>query len=488
MRRVLAFILIGLTLLSGRAQGSEFSDQTWNFGEVHFWRNDTARFKVRNGTTRNLIFLPTYYNENFTIMFSNRAAEPGETIEISIVYYTEKKGRFDVSVPLYINQKPDPIQFRLRGNIKGFDPSAQLRCPSVNDGPEPEKLQKLITIQVRDRQTNELLVADMIQVRNGANRKVDLVRENMDYEMSVEPGSFRIEARKNGYDDYLAMIQLEPYQNLFTVYLDRLAPPEVVTEDPVPAKDPDREAAVKDSLDRLEHRKNREWTSTDTSGKYIERENPDVHKHPDTIPAEHPVIPEPVKSTGLNNAEYKFNNVILIVDVSASMNRYGKLDRLKSSFNVLIDGLRPEDQVAIITMASDASLVQPPVHVEEKDSLKARMGRMKANGSTNAGAAMDLAYRLAYEHFIEGGNNQIILATDGVFYGGSMTRHDMEKRITSGNEKGIHLSTIALGTDPKAVMFLQDLSSKGGGSFVQVTENDADQNGLLEMIKTQSRK
>jgi Ca-activated chloride channel family protein len=190
----------------------------------------------------------------------------------------------------------------------------------------------------------------------------------------------------------------------------------------------------------------------------------------------------------LTAKDYKFNNIIIIVDVSASMNRGGKLDGLKSSFNILIDALRPSDRICIISMASGAAVVQAPVGVYEKDSLKARMGRMEAKGSTNGGAAIELAYQLASQNYMAEGNNQIIIATDGVFYGGSLTRKEIEEKIKKGNENGIHFSALAFGTDPKAKLFLSDLSQMGGGSMVQISDPAAAEGQLLEMIKTQSKR
>jgi Ca-activated chloride channel family protein len=156
--------------------------------------------------------------------------------------------------------------------------------------------------------------------------------------------------------------------------------------------------------------------------------------------------------------EYKLNNIILIVDVSSSMNRGGKFEALRGSFNTLVDALRRDDVISIISMSSNAELVQEPVGVYEKDSLKSRVARIKPLGGTNGGAAISLAYKLAEEHFIEGGNNQVIIATDGVFYGGALTRREIEELIGKGNIKGIHMSTVAFGSDPKAMMFLENLA------------------------------
>lgn len=113
---------------------------------------------------------------------------------------------------------------------------------------------------------------------------------------------------------------------------------------------------------------------------------------------------------------------------------------------------------------------------------------MEAKGSTNGGAAIELAYQLASQNYMSEGNNQIIIATDGVFYGGSLTRKEIEEKIKKGNENGIHFSALAFGSDPKAKLFLSDLNQMGGGSMVQISDPAAAEGQLLEMIKTQSKR
>jgi hypothetical protein len=452
----------------------------WDFGDVAYWKNDTAWFHVRNASSKNLIFLPTFYNEDFRVLFSSRAVEPGQSVDVGVIFYLQDKGRFSVQVPLYINIKPDPIVFTIKGNIKGFDPSAQLKCPIVNGGADINRLEKVITIEVRDRITEEILDPDDIWVRTRDNKRVDLEHVNRFYQMKVFAGSFRIGAGKRGYEDYLALINLEPYQNHFIIYLDKKAiQPE---PDPIPERIKDTFISNKRPVEVNTH------TEIDSSDDWMLEEE-EEHTHKDTLPEKPEIIKvKPTPDGILDKEMYTFNNIILIVDVSASMKRENKLDNLKSAVEILIDAFRVEDKVGIVSLASNATLVQVPVYVVEKDSLKNKMNSMTASGATNGGAALQMAYALAKTHYMPSGNNQIIIATDGVFSGGNLTRKDMEKMILDANAKGIHLSTIGLGADPKAMTFLQNLSAIGGGQFVQIKAAGEEKSQLLDMIKTQSHK
>lgn len=469
MKRLLVICLLAFRLLPSQAQsGGLFGDQTWDFGEVKFWNNDTAWFTVRNATEKQLLFLPTYYNESFQVMFNSRVAAPGEEIRIGIIYYTEKKGKFYATLPLYVNQKGEPILFHLKGNIKSFDPMALLRCPAVNEGTTPNEVEKVVTVEVRDIETEELIQPDQLSVKSRNGQKVNIEKVGEVYQMAVLPGSYKVNSLKTGYYDYAALVMLEPYQLKYVIYMEKIQEPLELDEPPGPVVEVEPPVTI------------------DTPSVGVEV-GADAHIHPPQSSSDSSRRTD-MDVVELNAKDYKFNNIIIIVDVSASMNRGGKLEGLKSSFNILVDALRPTDRICIISMASGAAVVQAPVGVYEKDSLKARMARMEAKGSTNGGAAIELAYQLASQNFMAEGNNQIIIATDGVFYGGSLTRQEIEEKIKKGNEGGIHFSALAFGTDPKAKMFLTNLCELGGGSMVQISDPAAAESQLLEMIKTQSKR
>jgi Mg-chelatase subunit ChlD len=488
VKRILTYILLFFSARFAMAQAKD--EQVWDFGDIAYWNNDTAWFKVKNASNKDFIFLPTHYKENVAIMFSSRLVEAGETVELGVVYYTEKKGKFTVDLPLYISTQPTPIHFTIKGNIKGFNPAAQIRCPVVNGGTEDNQQEKLIEIEVRDRETDKIIAPDELTVKNRENKKLRLESGGLIFRTVANPGAYRVSATKKGYLDYMAHIQLEPYQRRFIVYMDKnidsINPAPVVTRI-------NRLQVLRDSLARISFKRtgNRDEprTSEDSTDFWLETHIPDPHNHStikrtDTVPA----VTTKKDTTILDSKLYAQNNIIFILDVSMSMKRDGKLGSLKSAVGILIDALRTQDKLGIVGLSSQATLVQSPQAVSEKDSIKARLNRMKADGGTNGGAALKMAYALARTHFVEGGNNQIIIATDGVFGGGDLTRKEIEKLIATGNQEGIHLSTVAFGFDPKAILYLENLSTLGGGSNVRITQPQDSENALLNMIKNQSRR
>ncbi|MEK0421292.1 MAG: hypothetical protein RLZZ161_1143 [Bacteroidota bacterium] len=451
-RLIAAFLFLCLSRVS--AQDVVPDRQAWDFGDVMFWKNDTARFKVKNATEKDFVFLPTYYKENVAVYFSSRLVEPGKTVEISMVYYTTRKGKFQLDIPLYISSRAEPLVFKLKGNIKGFDPAAQLRCPVVNPTSADEnRQQKMVHVEIRNRVTDERIKPDEFSVKENSGKRVRLEPHSEGFRMAVAPGNYRVSCTKAGFDDYLALITLEPYQSKFIIYMDPKP-----TEDPVVTENDagsGRDAASSDLI------------LMDT----IESEE---HIHPD----------EGLLESNL----YKINNLVFIVDASMSMKREGKMETLKSTMAILVSALRSDDRLGVIGFSNQAKVIHPHGPVDNKDSIYNRINRLKTEGGTNGGAALQLAYQQAKQHFQADGNNQIVIVTDGVFTTGGMSRKAMDKLISDANKEGIHLSTIMVGQNPTALDLLKHLSTLGGGNNIHILPEANQQSMLLEMVKTQSRR
>jgi Ca-activated chloride channel family protein len=121
------------------------------------------------------------------------------------------------------------------------------------------------------------------------------------------------------------------------------------------------------------------------------------------------------------------SNLVFLIDVSGSMTPPNKLPLLKSSFRMLVDQLRPEDRVAIVVYAGAAGLVLPSTRGSDRETILCAIDRLEAGGSTAGGAGIRLAYEIAQQHFMEDGNNRIILATDGDFNVGVSSDGEISK-------------------------------------------------------------
>jgi Ca-activated chloride channel family protein len=159
------------------------------------------------------------------------------------------------------------------------------------------------------------------------------------------------------------------------------------------------------------------------------------------------------------------NNLVFLLDVSGSMTPPARLPLIKSAFRLLVDQLRAEDRVAIVVYAGAAGLVLPPTSGADKQTILAALERLQAGGSTAGGAGIELAYKVAQNAFLAGGNNRVILATDGDFNVGVTGNDQLQKLIEEKRNSGVYLSVIGVGDDNYHDARMEMLADKGNGNY-----------------------
>lgn len=162
------------------------------------------------------------------------------------------------------------------------------------------------------------------------------------------------------------------------------------------------------------------------------------------------------------------SNLVFLIDVSGSMAGQNRLPLLISSFKLLTDQLRPIDQVAIVVYAGNSGLVLPSTSGNEKAKIKDALNRLSAGGSTAGGAGIELAYKVAGKNFIKGGNNRVILATDGDFNVGASSDKDMETLIEEKRKTGIFLTVLGYGMGNLKDSKMETLADKGNGNYAYI--------------------
>ncbi|UYN86116.1 MAG: VWA domain-containing protein [Cyclobacteriaceae bacterium] len=171
---------------------------------------------------------------------------------------------------------------------------------------------------------------------------------------------------------------------------------------------------------------------------------------------------------------YATNNIVLLLDISGSMNSPDKLPLLKKSVLLLMKMMRPEDQVSIVTYSGKAKVELPPTSFKDEIKITQVIERLKSDGKTDGIAGIKLAYQVADKNYIRGGNNRIILATDGEFPIGNPT-YEMVKKF-AGEDIFITVFNFGKGSSAKN---LQQLAAFGKGNYEHITRENVD----LKLIK-----
>lgn len=162
------------------------------------------------------------------------------------------------------------------------------------------------------------------------------------------------------------------------------------------------------------------------------------------------------------------NNLVFLIDVSGSMTAADKLPLLKKAFSLLVQQLRTQDQISIVVYAGAAGMVLPPTSGAQKTKILSTLSRLDAGGSTAGGAGMYLAYKLARENFIDGGNNRVILATDGDFNVGVSSDGQLVKMIERERESGVFLTVLGFGTGNLKDSKMEKLADHGNGNYAYI--------------------
>lgn len=162
------------------------------------------------------------------------------------------------------------------------------------------------------------------------------------------------------------------------------------------------------------------------------------------------------------------SNLVFLIDVSGSMYADNKLPLVKTSMKMLVDQLRKQDRVAIVVYAGNAGLVLPSTPGDEKTKINDAIDNLQAGGSTAGGAGIMLAYKVARENFMKGGNNRVVLATDGDFNVGASSDKSMEELITQERESKIDLSIMGFGMGNYKDSKMETLADKGNGNYAYI--------------------
>jgi Ca-activated chloride channel family protein len=164
------------------------------------------------------------------------------------------------------------------------------------------------------------------------------------------------------------------------------------------------------------------------------------------------------------------SNLVFLIDVSGSMNSANKLGLLKSAFKLLTNQLRPTDKVSLVVYAGAAGVVLPATAGNHKETILNALEQLQAGGSTAGGQGIQLAYKIAREQFVAGGNNRVILATDGDFNIGASSNAEMERLIEQERQHGVFLTVLGFGMGNYKDSKMEILADKGNGNYAYIDD------------------
>ncbi len=162
------------------------------------------------------------------------------------------------------------------------------------------------------------------------------------------------------------------------------------------------------------------------------------------------------------------SNFVFLIDVSGSMSSEDKLELLKGGFKSFVDQMRPNDRIAIVTYAGSDKVVLQSTPGTEKSKIHLAINELGSGGSTAGAKGIITAYEIAEQNFIEGGNNRIIMGTDGDFNVGPSSTEELIELIEEKRASGVFLTAIGVGRGNLNDASLEQIANHGNGTFEYV--------------------
>ncbi|WP_043310192.1 VWA domain-containing protein [Pseudomonas sp. ML96] len=175
-----------------------------------------------------------------------------------------------------------------------------------------------------------------------------------------------------------------------------------------------------------------------------------------------------IKAADLSAAELPPANLVFLVDVSGSMDRREGLPMVQSTLKLLVDQLRPQDRVALVTYAGNASVALESTSGSEKAKIRAAIDQLSAGGSTAGESGIQLAYQEAQKGLLKDGINRILLATDGDFNVGISDFETLKQLAADKRKTGVSLTTLGFGTDNYNEQLMEQLADAGDGNYAYI--------------------
>lgn len=496
-------------LVSLTAYGQRVSSLSKDFGKVTDWNNPSFTITYTNTSGKEQLFLPVMYSVDMGVRIGKMKLNVGESTTIEFKYYTDEYGKFIKKIPIYVSTQGEPIVFNLKGNINSFHPNAFTFCPSVDKRDIDKSTTFLHTIKVIDAATKEPLRDFDITITTRTSKE-RIQSEKTDIRLRREkPDLYTLEVDKENYE----LVRLTKYINRNTeqtvIELVREYEDTAIGDDdfiiaqqnieskkePTPLDDlqPDspkeEEIEKKEPLPAEKKPNSTPITQQDDEEEEQEEEVEDV-KEEDTFDwtaaQKEAEDTSDFKEDGkLNESKYAYNHIVFLIDVSTSMKNPEKMPLLKESMKQMIRVLRAEDKVSIITYGNSANTLISNVSGADKEVLGSTIDGLLARGQSYGQEGIDMAYKLAQKHLIQEGNNEIILASDGVFNSKKFSETRLYRKATIRHAAyNIRISTIGFGTSSKALTFLETLAQKGNGSYLLIKDkNEANQVLIANMMR-----
>jgi len=439
-----------LTIISSAVSAQiTVSESVINYGEIGPDTDLEKEVFFVNTSSKKAFLLTNDFPREYAAHVSSKSVKAGDTLFLRWKFNPFKEGKFHDEIELWFSTLDKPTLLKIKGDVKYIDPYSNPACPNFNDRPAGEEKGFLTDFIVLEKNSGQPIKNASIKVVDRGMTTADfLTNRKGEYQMKLPIRYFYFLVEADGYtsSDKYSYVNSKNHRFLF-------------------------------ELEPLEIPKSSEKIESEIFEKIDEP----------TTEAVEEVLTELIKedNSEFSSQIYAPNNIVFLVDVSGSMNSNGRLDILKASMIELVQMLRPQDRVSLVSYARSADVILPPTSGTEKEEIISEIRNLKAQGATSGEKGLKRAYSAAKSAYITKGNNRVYIATDGVFKGSEV--QPINKLVKKNSRRKIYLSVLGVKGTKFTKKKMAELAELGQGTFVELEDFNTAPDMLKLLIKAQSK-
>lgn len=461
-----------LFLLSGFSYAQQTNSEDYlDYGQIDAHSKRYIDLTMGNPTTQKIYILRVEHSPEVTYRLTSDLISPDSTVQIRIQVNPVKKGDFKYVLKLHMSDQSEPVIYRLTGTLTEDIPGDNYlsKCPDFNAVPAKSTASSELTIITIDKQTNERLSKSTVSIiHNGKPSGTWITGKQGLFKDQLPPGFFYFVVSKEGYLTKEAGTYVSPEISEITIPLSK----DPAYQQAEIAKNPEPEQ--EDVALQLPPEQAQEQLDRQMQKEVIDTVTPKAMPELVSIPVDN-----------FDASYFKDVNVVFVLDISSSMKMGEKMDLMKYSLNQLVNKLRPQDKMGLVTYASSAEVFLEPTSGDHRDELQQSISRLKPIGMTAGGKGIKLGYKEVMKNYDAGKTNLVIVITDGAF---NKDSEDYQKTVRKYAKEGVIFSVVGIQAREKDAHLMEEAAHFGNGRFVPIQKLADAHTNLTQEIRIASFK
>ena len=439
-----------------------FEKTKHDFGDLTITSDRFVDIIVTNKTPKKEYLLSVKKPPNVVYLVNGQFMEKDGQLTVRLQANPKNKGRFSYEVEIFTSDKDNPTVIKLTGNlteeISTLNNSLQA-CPDFNSRPESRNATDFeLTVITIDKETKQFLELSTVTIlQNGIPKGSFSSNKKGEVKRKIPLGFTYFYVTHQGYLPKELGGYVNFQRNKIILELEK-NPSIMNTEIVVKEELSFEEKPIKEVETTKELEKNLEKHLTQE----IKKEEP-IDTHPKLSSSKF----EDLDLSNFDDSNFKPLNVTFVLDISASMQAGEKMELMKFSLYQIIEMLRKQDKISIVTYSTETKVDLPTTSGIEKEKIKELVEKLKAGGLTAGGSGIKLGYNQTLSSLIPDGTNQIVVITDGAF---NRNSDDYKNHIEKYKKKGINMTVVGILNSEQDKKSMQNVAQLGGGRYVSINK------------------